>query len=68
MRPPQSNSRCTCLLTKPLQSRRNVLLYAGAAVTGIAGLAALLNGGGGDSGFGDVDSKERSSIGEACWA
>jgi hypothetical protein len=46
-----------------LQSRRNVLLYAGAAVTGIAGLAALLNGGGGDSVFGDVDSKERSSIG-----
>jgi hypothetical protein len=47
-----------------LQSRRNVLLYAGGAVAAVAGLTALLNGGGSD-GFGEVDARERASIGES---
>jgi hypothetical protein len=46
------------------QSRRNVLLYAGGAVAGIAGIAALLNGGG-DNAFPEVDAKEKASIGQA---
>jgi hypothetical protein len=39
-----------------------VLLYAGGAVAGVAGLAALLKGGG-DSGFPQVDAREKASIG-----
>jgi len=46
-----------------LQSRRNVLLYAGGAVAAVAGLGVLLTGGPGGSTFSDVDSKERASIG-----
>jgi hypothetical protein len=45
-----------------LQSRRSVLLYAGGAVAAVAGLTALLKGGSSDS-FGEVDGRERASIG-----
>lgn len=40
-----------------------MLLYAGGAVAGIAGLGALLTRGSGDDGFAGFDSKERASIG-----
>lgn len=38
-----------------------MLLYAGGAVAGVAGLAALLKGGG-DSAFPQVDAREKASI------
>lgn len=57
----------SCVVRRP-QSRRNVLLYAGGAVAGVAGLAALLKGGG-DSAFPEVDAREKASIGRVrVWA
>ena len=46
-----------------LQSRRNMLLYAGGAAAAVAGLGVLLTQGPGGDAFSDVDFKEKASIG-----